>query len=106
MHYAHTLLAVCPEEAAPEVVKPIELGPNEPIRQLAEFHDRYADDLQIIVAANDVPDFIEEGDFVRLRLSERDRFVPPPDEDEENDGSQTSPEEAAGGGSPGEEEEA
>lgn len=72
-------------------------------RQLAEFHDRYADDLQIIVAANDVPDFIEEGDFVRLRLSERDRLVPPPDEDEEKDGSQTSPEEATGGGSPGNE---
>jgi Flp pilus assembly protein TadD len=32
MHYAHTLLAVCPEQVVPEVVKAIELGPNEPIR--------------------------------------------------------------------------
>jgi Flp pilus assembly protein TadD len=32
MNYAHTLLAVCPEEAVPEIVKTIELGPNEPIR--------------------------------------------------------------------------
>jgi Flp pilus assembly protein TadD len=32
MHYAHTLLAVRPEKAVPEVAKAIELEPNEPIR--------------------------------------------------------------------------
>jgi hypothetical protein len=50
--------------------------------QLAEFHQQYAEDLQIIVAANDVPDFIEDLDVVRLRLSEADRLVPEEDEAE------------------------
>lgn len=32
MHYAHSLLPVRPEDAVPEVIKAIELGPDEPIR--------------------------------------------------------------------------
>lgn len=32
MHYAHCLLAVRPEDAVPEVIQAIELGPDEPIR--------------------------------------------------------------------------
>ena len=32
MHYAHSLLAVRPEDAVPEITKAIELGPDEPVR--------------------------------------------------------------------------
>jgi rubrerythrin len=49
-------------------------------RQLAEFHHLYGDRIQIIVATNDIPSFIEGLDVVRLRLTETDRLVPPADE--------------------------
>lgn len=45
-------------------------------QRLADFHEAYAPDLQMIVAANDVPDFIDEMEVIRLRLSETDRLVP------------------------------
>lgn len=32
MQYAHTFLAVCPDKAVPEVIKAIELDPDEPVR--------------------------------------------------------------------------
>jgi hypothetical protein len=63
--------------------------------QLADFHDRYADELQVIVAANHVPIFIEERDFVRLRLSERERLIPPPDDHAKGGASSTSSDETA-----------
>ena len=48
--------------------------------QLAALHrDRY-DELQIIVAANDIPTFIKDLDVVRLQMSDDDRLVPPPDD--------------------------
>lgn len=46
--------------------------------RLIEYHHDYADDLQIIVAANDVPAFVEEMDVICLRLREDDRLVPLP----------------------------
>ena len=45
-------------------------------QRLAAYHVEYANDLQMIVAANDVPDFIEDMDVIKLRLSESDRLVP------------------------------
>ena len=44
--------------------------------QLVQFHAEYADDLQIIVATNDVPDFVSHLDVTRLVLTETDRLVP------------------------------
>lgn len=32
MHYAHSLLAIRPEDAVPEIIKAIEMGPDEPVR--------------------------------------------------------------------------
>ena len=44
--------------------------------QLADLHEKYADQLQIVVATNDLPDFIEDLDVVRVRLTAEDRLVP------------------------------
>ena len=44
--------------------------------QLVAFHESYASDLQLIVASNDVPDFVAERELVRLQLHEDDRLVP------------------------------
>jgi hypothetical protein len=54
--------------------------------QLAELHHNHAEDLQLIVAANDIPDFIEDLDVTCLRLSEEDRLVPPAIEGDEAEG--------------------
>jgi hypothetical protein len=51
--------------------------------QLAEFHYSYGDRIQMIVATNDIPPFIDDLDVVRLRLTETDRLVPPTDEPDE-----------------------
>lgn len=32
MHYAHSLLAIRPDDAAPEIIKAIEMDPDEPVR--------------------------------------------------------------------------
>lgn len=44
--------------------------------QLADLHEKYAEQLQIVVATNDLPDFIEDLDVVRVRLTAQDRLVP------------------------------
>jgi hypothetical protein len=44
-------------------------------RTLVDLHETMADDLQIVVAANDLPDFIGD-EYIALRLSEDDRLVP------------------------------
>jgi hypothetical protein len=41
---------------------------------LVEMSNRYGEDLQIIVADNDIPSFAEQ--FVRVRLSEDDPAIP------------------------------
>lgn len=47
---------------------------------LVDLHEVMADDLQVVVAANDVPAFIDER-FVVMRLAEDDRLVPTADLD-------------------------
>lgn len=60
-------------------------------KQLAELHDSFRDQLQVIVATNDIPPFIEALDIVRLRLTETDRLVPPSGKVDEDAGEEAEP---------------
>ncbi len=44
-------------------------------RTLLDLHETRAEELQIVVAVNDVPDFVPES-HIALRLSEEDRLIP------------------------------
>jgi hypothetical protein len=54
-------------------------------RELIRLASDHSDRLQLIVATNDIPDFVEELDVVRVRLRPDDRLVPLPGEEESDD---------------------
>lgn len=47
--------------------------------ELLKLHEEMADQLQVVVAVNDLPERFDVRDFVRIELSEQDRLVPTAD---------------------------
>jgi hypothetical protein len=47
--------------------------------ELLKLHEEMADQLQVVVAVNDLPERFDVGDFVRIELSEQERLVPTAD---------------------------